>query len=196
MFYCYQYITVVHFVAKVGTLCGESWYTFWRGSVRFCRRELVQFILLLTVSEKQKNKTTTTVPETTKSLKQVEKEYKSSCETITFKTLSRNPDKYKGYKYKFRGQVEQVLDSDSWFDDSTTLRISVTPEKNQFADGGVLWSDTMVASVNIPEGDDRILEGDIITFCGECDGLYTYESLLGQKISVPKINIKYFVTAQ
>ena len=28
MFYCYQYITVVHFVAKVGTLIGENRYVF------------------------------------------------------------------------------------------------------------------------------------------------------------------------
>ena len=28
MFYCYQYITVVHFVAKVGTLIGENRYGF------------------------------------------------------------------------------------------------------------------------------------------------------------------------
>ncbi len=27
-FYCYQYITVVHFVAKVGTLIGENRYGF------------------------------------------------------------------------------------------------------------------------------------------------------------------------
>ena len=33
-----------------GTLCGESWYTYWREPVRFCRRELVHFILLLTHS--------------------------------------------------------------------------------------------------------------------------------------------------
>ena len=115
-----------------------------------------------------------------------------SCGTIDYKTLARNPDKYKGNNYKITGQVIQVMDSDSWFDDSTTLRINITAEKNEYADGGYLWSDTIVASVDIPDGADRILEDDIIDFYGTCEGLYTYESILGQKISLPRIDIKYY----
>ena len=134
---------------------------------------------------------TETQPET-KSAKAIEKEFKNSCKTITYKKLARNPDKYKGKKYKIKGQVIQVLDSDSWFGNSTTLRINITPEENQFADGGVLWSDTIVSAVNIPDGSDRIVDDDIITFWGTCEGAYTYESVLGQKITVPRIDIEYY----
>ena len=42
------------------------------------------------------------------------------------------------------------------------------------------------------EESDRILEDDIITICGECDGLYSYESVLGSKVSLPKIDVKYY----
>ena len=39
---------------------------------------------------------------------------------------------------------------------------------------------------------DRILEDDIITIWGECDGLYSYESVLGSKESLPNIDVKYY----
>jgi hypothetical protein len=127
-----------------------------------------------------------------KSKKQIKKEFKNSCKTITYKKLARNPDKYKGKNYKITGQVIQVLDSDSWFDDTTTLRINMTATKNEFAEGGYLWSDTIVSAVNIPEGKDRILEDDIITLWGTCMGSYQYEAITGTKVTVPRIDIKYY----
>ena len=36
-----------------------------------------------------------------------------------------------------------------------------------------------------------ILEEDIITFYGMADGLETYESVMGQQISIPKITAMY-----
>jgi uncharacterized membrane protein YvbJ len=127
-----------------------------------------------------------------KTNKQIKKEFKASCKTITYKKLARNPDKYKGKNYKITGQVIQVLESDSWFSDTTTLRINMTATKNQFADGGVLWSDTIISAVDIPEGADKILEDDIITLWGTCEGSYQYEAITGQKITAPRIDIKYY----
>jgi predicted nucleic acid-binding Zn-ribbon protein len=121
-----------------------------------------------------------------------EKEFKASCKEITYKKLARNPDKFKGDHFKITGQVIQVLDSDSWFDDSTTLRINITPEENEFAEGGVLWSDTIISAVTIPEGADRILEDDVITLWGECKGAYTYDSVLGSSITLPRVDIEYY----
>lgn len=45
----------------------------------------------------------------------------------------------------------------------------------------------------VPEESDKILEDDIITIWGECDGLYSYESVLGSKVSLPKIDVKYYL---
>lgn len=123
-------------------------------------------------------------------LKEEKENYIDSCREIDYETLSRNPDKYKGEHFKLTGQVIQVLDSDSWFNDATTLRINITKEESEYIDDW--WKDTIVATVVIPKGADRILEDDVITFYGDCDGLYTYTSILGQKISLPKIDIKYF----
>lgn len=123
--------------------------------------------------------------------KKAETDFKASCSEIDFKTLSRNPDKYKGNNYVLTGQVIQVLDSDSWFDNTTTLRINITKNKYEYIDD-VTWTDTIIATVTIPKGADRIIENDVIKFWGTCDGLYTYESIMGQKISVPKIDIMYY----
>lgn len=127
----------------------------------------------------------------TESPKEIEEAFKSSCTEIDYKTLSRNPDKYKGDNFVITGEVIQVLESDSWFNDTTTLRINITKEELEYLDEP-LWSDPIIATVTIPNGEDRILEDDIITFWGTCDGLYTYQSILGQSISVPKIDIEYY----
>ena len=122
----------------------------------------------------------------------VKKEFIDSCETVDYSTLARNPDNYKGDHLKYTGQVIQVLDSKSVFNKTTTLRVNVTAEDNQFAEGGKLWKDTIICAVTIPEGGDRILENDVIDLYGVCEGLYTYETVLGNNESIPRIDIEYY----
>lgn len=129
-----------------------------------------------------------TTQEPTKDPAQTEQEFKDSCSTISFEDLSRNPDKYKGDNYKFTGQVIQV--QEGWFD-TVELRINVTKEEFEYIDD-VMWTDTIYATVTIPEGADKLLEDDVITFWGTCDGNYSYTSVLGNQISLPKIDIKYY----
>lgn len=139
----------------------------------------------------QRTETPTEKP--TEDPKVVEKNFKKSCESIDFKTLSRNPDKYKGKNYVFTGEVIQVSESDILFSDSkqADLRINVTKEEFEYIDE-VIWTDTIYATVEIPDSADRILEDDIITFWGTCDGNYKYTSVLGNSVSLPKIDIEYY----
>ena len=108
----------------------------------------------------------------------------NSCRSISFEELSRNPDKLKGTALTFTGEVIQV--TEPVIGDTVTLRIDVTKTEYGF------YTDTILATVEVPEGEDRILEDDIITFYGDCEGLYTYTSVLGSKISLPKISIRYY----
>lgn len=133
----------------------------------------------------ERKATETTFPETTMNIT----DYKELCETIDYKTLARNPDKYKSNNYKFTGEVIQVMEYSS--SETVHIRVNVTKETNEHTNF-VNWKDTIYAVVEIPKGEDRILEDDIITFWGECDGLYTYENVKGSSTSLPKINIKYF----
>lgn len=127
----------------------------------------------------------TTIPEAT--INAVD--YKKSCEALDYKTLARNPDKYKGNNYKFTGKVIQVMEYNS--SESVHIRVNVTKEINEYNDF-VNWKDTIYAVVKIPKGEDRILEDDIITFWGTCEGEYTYTSVLGSSVTLPKIDIEYY----
>lgn len=120
-----------------------------------------------------------------------ENDFKSSCESIDFETLSRNPDKYKGNNYVLTGEVIQVEES-SWLSDTVSLRINITKNEYEYIDADPYYTDTIYAEVEIPDGADRILEDDIITFWGTCDGMYSYTSILGSKVSLPKIDIRYY----
>ncbi len=137
-----------------------------------------------TTTEKEEITSTTTTVVTTIDEKAVEEEYKSTCETISFKDLARNPDSYIGKTFAFTGKVIQVLEPEQG--EEVTLRINVTKDKYGY------WDDTIIAAVDIPKGADRILEDDIITIYGDCAGLYTYESVFGQNISLPAILIRYY----
>lgn len=132
---------------------------------------------------------TTTVQPTAKAKKKVSaKAYKNKCKTLSFKDLSRNPDKHKGEKLKYTGQVIQVQEDEHWLDDNTTVDLRINVTKDEYG----LWDDTIYATVELPKNADRILEDDIITIWGECDGKYSYTSVLGSDVTLPKINIEYY----
>lgn len=145
-----------------------------------------------TAEEVTTEEPTTVEPTTekpTEDPKKVEKEFKDSCDTIDFKTLSRNPDKYKGNNYKLTGEIIQVQES-AW-GNSVDLRINITKKEYEYIDD-VTWTDTIYATVEISDGEDKLLEDDVITFWGTCDGDYSYTSVLGSSITLPKIDIKYY----
>ena len=132
---------------------------------------------------------TTTVQPTTKAKKKVSaKAYKNNCKTLSFKDLSRNPDKHKGEKLKYTGKVIQVQEDEHWLDDNTTVDLRINVTKDEYG----LWDDTIFATVELPKNADRILEDDIITIWGECDVKYSYTSVLGSDVTLPKINIEYY----
>ncbi len=111
-------------------------------------------------------------------------QYVLECNEIDYSDLARNPNKFKGQSFKFTGKIIQVIEP-TW-GNTVSLRINVT--KSELG----LYSDTIYATVELAKDADRILENDIVTIYGDCDGLYTYTSLLGASVSVPKIDIKYF----
>lgn len=108
--------------------------------------------------------------------------YKAACQSLAYKDLARNPDNYKGQQVTMLGEVIQVQESG----DRVDIRIDVTKDEYGY------WSDTVYVTLTIPKGEDRILEDDIIAVYGECQGQYTYESILGQSISLPRIDAKYY----
>lgn len=115
-----------------------------------------------------------------------EADYKAACEEIDYDTLARNPENYAGNLYTFTGEVEQVIDYDSYIE----MRINVTPVIE--FDEVWYYEDTIYVKYYPEDGADKILEGDIITIYGLCAGEETYISILGEEITLPKINIMYY----
>lgn len=114
---------------------------------------------------------------------QQESSFKAECKTYTFEELARNPENIKGQKVKLTGEVIQT--SESSRNKSVDLRINIT--KSEYG----LYSDTIYAIYTLPDGADKILEDDIITIWGTAEGDYSYTSVLGSKVTLPKINVSY-----
>lgn len=107
--------------------------------------------------------------------RQAEEEAKGYETGITYDQLARTPDDYFLSKVKFYGKVVQVLEGD----DSVTIRLAVDGSYDQILMGE--YDKDIVSS--------RVLEDDYITIYGYSLGTISYESTMGQKITIPGISI-------
>jgi hypothetical protein len=105
-----------------------------------------------------------------------EKKAKQGYDTgITYDQLARTPDEYKGEKVKFKGKVVQVIEGDTEID----LRLAVNNDYDKII--YLFYPKDLVSS--------RVLEDDKITIYGVSYGLYSYESTVGSKITIPLISV-------
>jgi hypothetical protein len=110
----------------------------------------------------------------------VEDMYKQSCEEYAYEDVVRYPQKYIGKKAYFTVRVFQVLESG---DEVVLLAEPI----------GVIHADTIYVYYERKSPDEqRILEDDYIKMWGELDGLKTYENILGQSITMPRFNLRYY----
>lgn len=111
------------------------------------------------------------------------KEYISKCKTYKYKDIARNPNKYKGKRMQFKGEVIQVQEG---FFNQVTLRVNVT--KGEYD----IWEDTIWVDYTYKDDNEsKILEDDIITFYGEFQGQKSYTSVLGSSVTIPQVEAKY-----
>lgn len=104
--------------------------------------------------------------------------YINQCETVDYADVERNPNQYKGKQIYVSGSVIQV--SEGLFN-SVTLRVD--------QGGGNCW---YVTYTRKDENESRILEGDWLTFYGECDGVTTYTNIVGSKVTIPALDAEYY----
>lgn len=81
----------------------------------------------------------------------------------------------------FRGEVIQVMKATG----ITVLRVNVT--QNQYG----WWEDTIFVNYFPSEGEPRILEDDIVSIYGEMMDLKTYETIMGDSVTIPQVYAKY-----
>lgn len=108
-------------------------------------------------------------------------EYKAQCATYSYNTIARNPDKYKGEYGKFYGKVIQVMEENLFGCTSYTLRIALNGN----------YSSVILATYFAAPEEDHILEDDYITIYGEIEGTKTYETVMGNDVTIPYVDIEY-----
>lgn len=109
-------------------------------------------------------------------------DFKDSCESISYDNLARNPDDYLMKRIKFYGRVVQVVEGSSG---SLVLRVNVTN------DGYGYYDDTVYVYYTYKTGESHILEDDMINMYGYSGGLYTYETVMGNNITIPLLYAEY-----
>jgi len=103
------------------------------------------------------------------------RDIKNSASPISYDELMRNGDNYIGEVVYKRGEIRQVSERRT---DKYVLRVATKwSEYGYYED--VIW---------IEYKGNRLLEGDIIDVWGESKGLETYDALLGNQITIPRID--------
>ena len=115
------------------------------------------------------------------SAEELERLYKSKCKSISYDNLSRKPGQYEGEYVKFSGKVVQVCYEATSFLYYSSYRVATSGSYNN----------VVYILVDNYGSDERILEDDWITFYGKFDGLYTYETVMGSTLTIPKIMVEY-----
>ena len=94
---------------------------------------------------------------------------------ISYDEIARHPNDYDGELLTFSGEVAQVIESDGM----TELRIAVDGDYDDIIYG--IYDNRIL--------DSRLLENDKIQFYGESCGIISYQSTLGETISIPSMSI-------
>ena len=100
---------------------------------------------------------------------------------IDWETLFRYNEEHVGKSVAFKGKVLQVLQGDDATEGDVALRVAVT--RSSYGS----WDDAVMLLYRSPP--IRILEDDIVEFVAEVKGLYTYEALFGNDITVPLLEV-------
>ena len=102
--------------------------------------------------------------------------------TISYDELFRNNKNYIGKPITYEAQIVQVIQGSSHYE----YRLDITMEFSSYDRSLIGYSDTIYAHYKT---NTRFLEGDIVKLYGTVEGLQTYKSIMGAKITLPKIQI-------
>ena len=94
---------------------------------------------------------------------------------VSYDEIARHPNDYDGELLTFSGEVAQVIEGDG----TTELRIAVDGDYDDIIYG--IYDNRIL--------DSRLLEDDKIQFYWESCGIISYQSTLGETISIPSMSI-------
>lgn len=106
--------------------------------------------------------------------------YIKQCKNVSYTELARRPGEHENEYVKFSGRVVQVCSEASSPFYYSTYRVATSG-----------WDNVVYVCVDNYGSGVRILEDDHITFYGVFDGLYTYETVRGNSLTIPKVIAEY-----
>ena len=95
-------------------------------------------------------------------------------EKLEYKGVSRDPDNYEGRYVKFTGKVLQVIEEGNL----VAFRIATSGN----------YDNVVFTIMYVPDNYSRILEDDRVEVTGTYGGLYSYETVRGDTVTIPQIN--------
>lgn len=108
--------------------------------------------------------------------------YKNDCVILSYDDMTRNSSENEGKLVKCVGEVVQVISESECFSE---YRINITQTSYGYTDT-VYVTYPHYESQNI-----TLLENDLVVFYGSLGGIYTYESVSGESVSIPRIVSRY-----
>lgn len=100
--------------------------------------------------------------------------YKKQCAEVSYEEFARDSEALKGQYLTLGGRVLQAAEGH--------YRLGLRDED------GYWGTDVIYMDYDVPEGAPRVLENDFVRVWGESTGFYTYTSVSGERISLPKLN--------
>lgn len=111
---------------------------------------------------------------------ETKEDFIASCEKLDYKEVERNPQDFKGRRVAVTGTVVQANENTFWGVTTVTFRVAEKHDK--------IWYCTYTSA----NYSTRILEDDRVTLYGTCEGVETYETVLGTAVTIPAMTVKYF----
>ena len=119
---------------------------------------------------------------TTKEIQLTYKEYKSTIVDVSYNQLIRNPSIHIDKRMCFRGQVVQRIEDG---EDRTNLRVAT---KKEILFNEEYYAEDIIYLTVYQDFGERLIEKDLIEFCGKFIGLKSYNTILGAQITIPQMN--------
>ena len=104
-------------------------------------------------------------------------------------TIARNPDANYLKKVYGTGEIIQVVEEDGEY---ATFRVNITPEMDYDGKEVSYYKDTVLLYTYDYDRNNRLLEEDIINFWGLVSEEVTYETVMGNSVTIPSIQMDYF----
>lgn len=104
--------------------------------------------------------------------------------TFDFNAINRNPDKYQGVHFTITGYVLQIIESEE--QPGTLVRARIATRGR--------YDDVIYVGYYRQPGEDRIIEGDLLTFNAVGRGLYTYDTVENVSKTLPLFMLEEVVS--